>query len=117
MKQYKGEPRYLIDQVTRAAGHTAVRLPPYHCDLNPIEMIWAQLKQYVAANNVTFKLPDVLRLAEEGFKTITVDKWRSVCEHVKRTEADYGARDNLCESVIDKFVLEMREDSSSEEDE
>ena len=79
VKQYKSDPRYRIDQVTREAGHTVLRLPPYHCDLNPIELIWSHLKRYVAANNVTFKLPDVQQLAEGAFKTITAERWRSVC--------------------------------------
>ena len=54
VKQYKSDPRYRIDQLFKEAGHTVLRLPPYHCDLNPIELIWSQLKRYVAANNVTF---------------------------------------------------------------
>ena len=116
MKQYKSDPRYRIDQLFREAGHTVLRLPPYHCDLNPIELIWSQLKGYVAANNVTFKLPDVQQLAEGAFKTITAERWRSVCEHVKKIETDYWTRDNLCESEIEKCVINLEEDSSSEED-
>ena len=116
VKQYKSDPRYRIGQVTREAGHTVLRLPPYHCDLNPIELIWSQLKRCVAANNVTFKLPDVQQLAEGAFKTITAERWRSVCEHVKKIETKYWTRDNLCESEIEKFVINLEEDSSSEED-
>ncbi|KAL4119462.1 hypothetical protein QTP88_012269 [Uroleucon formosanum] len=29
-------------------GHEMVRLPPYHCQYNPIELIWAQVKSEVA---------------------------------------------------------------------
>ena len=39
-----------------------------------------------------------------GIKTITVNRWRSVCKHVKTAEAEYWARDNLCTSEINKFV-------------
>ena len=116
MKQYRSDPRYRIDQLFREAGHTVLRLPPYHCNLNPIELIWSQLKRYVAANNVTFKLPDFQQLAEGAFKTITAERWKSVCEHVKKIEADYWTRDNLCESEIEKCVINLEEDSSSEED-
>ena len=59
VKQFKSDPRYRIDQVTGEAGHTVLRVPPYHCDLNPIEIIWAQLKHHVAAYNVSFKLTDL----------------------------------------------------------
>jgi len=30
---------YIIDRVAKNAGHEILRLPPYHCDLNPIEMV------------------------------------------------------------------------------
>ena len=33
------EPKYKVDQLIKDAGHSVLRLPPYHCDLNPIERI------------------------------------------------------------------------------
>ena len=30
------------------------------------------------------------KIAEDGFKTITAERWRSVCEHVKKVEANTG---------------------------
>ena len=54
--------------------------------------------------------------AEDGFKTITAERLRSVCEYVKKVEAEYWARDNLCESEVKKLVIDLAEDSSSEED-
>ena len=32
-------PRYKVDQMIKEAGHEVLRLPPYYCDLNPIERI------------------------------------------------------------------------------
>ena len=29
------------------------------------------------------------KMAEDGFKTITSERWQSVCEHVKKIEAEY----------------------------
>ena len=79
-------------------------------------MIWTQLKHHVATNNVSFKLTDVQQVAVDGFKTITAERWGSVCEHVKTVEAEYWARDNLYESEVEKLVINLAEDSSSEED-
>jgi hypothetical protein len=39
---------YVIDQLLAEKGHTVFRLPPYHPDLNPIELIWANVTQWVA---------------------------------------------------------------------
>ena len=33
------EPRFKVDDLIRSFGHDVLRLPPYHCDLNPIERI------------------------------------------------------------------------------
>ena len=43
-KTHKPEPRYVVDEMLKEHGHTAIRLPPYHADLNPFELIWANLK-------------------------------------------------------------------------
>ena len=32
-------------------GHEVVRLPVAHCELNPIEMAWSQVKEHVKRNN------------------------------------------------------------------
>lgn len=37
-------PMFTVDQIMTRHGHSVVRLPPYHPDLNPIELIWASLK-------------------------------------------------------------------------
>ena len=38
------EPVYVMDLMLSQHGHLALRFPPYHADLNPIELIWANLK-------------------------------------------------------------------------
>lgn len=34
---------YVIDNMAENAGHVVLRSPPYHCEVNPIELIWAQV--------------------------------------------------------------------------
>ena len=43
-KEHKPSPKFVVDELLREHAHTAIRLPPYHADLNPIELIWANLK-------------------------------------------------------------------------
>ena len=47
------KPKYVIDEMAKAAGHEVVRLPPYHCELNPIELAWSQVKWYIKENIYT----------------------------------------------------------------
>ena len=62
-KKNKSAPVYVVDE---AHGHCAIRLPPYHSDLNAIELIWGDLKGCVARNDLTFKFKDVKELIEAG---------------------------------------------------
>jgi hypothetical protein len=51
------KPQYVtfaIDCLVAEHGHTLIRLPPYHPDLNPIENNWGNVKTRIAAKNVTF---------------------------------------------------------------
>jgi transposase len=42
---------YHIDTLFAAHSHTVIRLPPYMCDLNPIELAWRQIKDYLRSHN------------------------------------------------------------------
>lgn len=37
IKQHKPPKDYIIDNMFSSHGHKVVRLPPYNCDLNPID--------------------------------------------------------------------------------
>ena len=49
------QPTYTIDELLRSHGHEVLRLPPYHLDINAIEMIWSQRKDIVRKTNLTFR--------------------------------------------------------------
>ena len=56
-----------IDCLLAEHEHTAVRLPPYHPDLDPIEKIWGIVKTRIAAKNFTFKLREVQQTGRAEF--------------------------------------------------
>ncbi|CAH1104651.1 unnamed protein product [Psylliodes chrysocephalus] len=60
---------YAFNELGREYAHTALRLPPYHPDLNPIEVFWATVKNNVSQRNVTFKL-------EDEFNKIVMEEWK-----------------------------------------
>ena len=38
---------HVIDELAKASRHEVVRLPPYHCEFNPIELCWSQVKGHI----------------------------------------------------------------------
>lgn len=108
---------YVVDTLLSEYGHSAIRLPPYHPELNPIENIWGILKNWVATRNVSFKLDDVKRLVEEKCANIGGSEWESVCAKAKRIEEDYVRQEVLTDELQSEFVINLESDDSSEEDE
>ena len=47
-----------------------------HCEINPVELIWANVKLYVGLNNTTFKLSDVRNLVYVAFRNIDANVWQ-----------------------------------------
>jgi len=96
---------FAIDCLLADHGHTVIRLPPYHPDLNPTEKIWGIVKTGIAAINVTFKLRDVQQLAEQNFVAVTMEEWAAVCGHVEDVEEEYMSREHEMDSVMEKIVI------------
>ena len=77
---------YVTDEMARRNNKVVLRLPPYHCELNPIELIWAQIKNKVAKENRTFKLKEVNELLLQPIKDIKSSHWKICVEHIIKEE-------------------------------
>lgn len=113
VKRNKPLPEYKIDNYAAAHGHTVLRLSPYHCDLNPIELIWSMVKRKVAAHNIDSNT-NIEALIRQSFEEITPDLWQKECEHVKRIEKQYVERDRL-EDDVNEFIIRLSESDSEME--
>ncbi|KAJ8909809.1 hypothetical protein NQ315_015302 [Exocentrus adspersus] len=80
-----------------------LRLPPYHCELNPIEMIWAQI------TNVKPLLIDALN-------KITEVNWKKCVDHVIKEEEKMSKLDGIMDDVIEPLIISINNDSDSDND-
>lgn len=104
---------YVTDEMAKEKGIAVVRLPPYHCELNPIELVWADVKGYVARNNTTFKFTDVKKLLKDGLSAVTTEKWKNCVNHVLKIEEKMRGMDNIIDDTVDRIVINVT-DSTSE---
>lgn len=106
--------RYVLDEKVKAKGYDILRLPPYHPDLNPIELVWADVKGYVASRNVNFNFSEVQTITEEKISTMGPEDWVKKCKHVKKVEDEYLSMEAGIDSVVESFIISLESDSESE---
>lgn len=63
VERNKNRQEYEIDTTARNHGHGVLRLPPYHCQLNPTELVWVQVKDEVRRKNSNNN--QIMRVVEE----------------------------------------------------
>ena len=119
VKPHRPTPIYLTDKAAHKHGHTVLRLPVAHCELNPIELAWASLKAYITRHNTWYTLQEVQRLTPEGFKHTTVDIWRNFYRHVVKLEEDYMVKVGTVERTVEEMTFtitpDIDEDSEDED--
>lgn len=111
--------KYIIDEEAKKHNKTVLRLPPYHCELNPIELVWSKVKKYVKENNVTFKIDDVTKLLKEGVKRVTAADWGNYVRHTIDEEKSIWELDDISEAWSDKMdpvVIQINGDCESSSD-
>ena len=107
--------KYKTDVIAEKIGHEVMRLPVAHCELNPIEMAWATVKNYIRTNNKTFTMKEAQSLVGQGFCEVTPAKWAKMCEHVKKVEDAFWDKDGLIEDAIEEFVIRFGPNDSDDE--
>ncbi|XP_060881942.1 uncharacterized protein LOC132953567 [Metopolophium dirhodum] len=111
--------KYVIDELAKQYDCIILRLPPYHCDLNPIELAWPLVKNYVSMNKTTSKLTDVEQLLIEGVERVTPNIWKNFISQTKVEEdklwkIDFIVDDALSAKVKTKKTTTIRDTSSGD---
>lgn len=107
-------PTYVIDEVAYEYGHRVIRLPPYHCHYNAIELIWAQVKGYVARENKKFTVSEVEKLTIQGLEKVTEMDWRAVVMHTKKVIDEAWKNEGLLEDSVAELIITSSCSSTSE---
>lgn len=92
---------YVIDEYAKSKDIIVLRLPPYHFELNPIELAWASVKNYVRMSNTTFKLKDVQELLVKGVEHVTPEMWTNFIRHTIKEEDKFWKIDHISDELID----------------
>ena len=118
---------YVTDEMCKANGVEMVRLPPYHCEFNPIELVWARAKSAVRRKNLEYKLEAAMSLMRTETLKCDAAYWAKLEEHAQKEEGYALAGDALLfqavtraaecsQSVVLRFSVSDDESSEDESD-
>lgn len=115
------EKKYVVDEYLKSKNITTIRLPPYHCEYNPIELVWARGKGAVAKKNVTYELARAMQIMDEECKKCDDKYWKSLEEHAMKQEEKSKEGDGLLhilnmQDTQHESIQITLNDSSSEND-
>ncbi|XP_043468345.1 uncharacterized protein LOC122511314 [Leptopilina heterotoma] len=106
---------YKLDTITKEIRGDEVKLlwlPVAHCEFNPIELIWAFVKNYVAKHNTTFKLQDVYNLCVHAMENVPEDLWSKCCNHSLKEENKYRESESIVQHNVDNIIIQVRANDS-----
>ena len=85
LKRMAPTPTYAIDVVAEEAGHSVLRTPPYHPELQPIETCWAIVKNHVARSG-DFTMAGLVKELEIGFQQVTSKTCSGLIRRLRKVE-------------------------------
>ncbi|KOB70671.1 Uncharacterized protein OBRU01_14843 [Operophtera brumata] len=108
-----GFKQYKIDGILNENNHPVMRLPPYHPDLNPLEMVWAALKDYVAGKTAR-SVEAAKQLVHQKIIEIN-DEVSVLCKKTKSTEEEYSQSDVVIDTLTDEITIHVSDNESDDE--
>lgn len=118
LKMRKQPKRYVIDEMAAEHGHTVLRIPPYHCQYNAIELIWAQVKGYAARINTTspFTANKMLELLKNACENVPPHNWASVVDKTKKEIMSDWDRDVAFDNLpMHSLIISVTGDTSDDD--
>ena len=104
LRKIAPEPTYALDVIASAQGHEVIRTPPYHPELQPIEICWGVLKNEVA-RNCDFTMDNLLLQLENAFNKVTATTCQKIIKKVRSVEDDFRKNDAKLDKKQENLIL------------
>jgi transposase len=84
-----------MDEIMLEGGHQVLWTPPYMPDLQPIELLWARIKNAVARLAVLKRRPDeARRQTEAAFSEVDEEDCEKLVRHVEKWISEWMKQDD-----------------------
>jgi len=82
------EPTYELDVIARKHGHELIRTPPYHPELQPIEICWGVVKNHIA-RHCDFTMTNLIDQLDMGFQKVSSKTCTKIIAKIRKTEDQF----------------------------
>jgi len=91
-------PQFKLDEIAEKNGHTILRTPQYHCELQPIENCWGVVKNY-CRDHCEFTMSNLKEHLPIGFSKVTKRTCQKVIAKVYEQENTFWLEDSEIEKM------------------
>lgn len=109
--------KYAVDAMAAERNHTVLRLPPYHCIFNPIEMLWGYQKQELRKERSYRTIDEAQAACERHFAQIPTADLNGYFDHVKDLEQEYMRQEGIGVELHPPVVIPVYDDEDDPDDE
>ena len=92
LKKMTVSPLYEVDEIAKKQGHEILRTPPYHPELQPIELCWGVVKNHMA-RKCDFTLSNLKIQLEEGFNKVDSFVCEKIIRKIRKKEDEFWDED------------------------
>lgn len=100
VKEHKPTVLYRATQIATEEHPHTLFTPPYHPELQPIEIIWAQVKRAIFADPAS-DMDELGQRIDEFFSSVTSSNWTNAYRHTQKYEETYIEAADSCELAED----------------
>lgn len=104
LRKIAPEPTYAIDVIARKYGHEIIRTPPYHPELQPIEICWGVLKNEIA-RNCDFTMDNLKLQLESAFEKVTTKTCQKIIKRIRSVEDKFWQEDAQLDEKQENLLL------------
>lgn len=105
LKKLAPEPIYVIDEMASKQGHEVARTPPYHPELQPIEVCWGVVKNEVG-RNCKFTMKELEIQLDLAWKKVTAGTCKKIIKQIRAIEDKFWEEDAKLEQEAENGASE-----------
>lgn len=99
-KKLAPPPQFQLDQIAESQGHSILRTPPYHPELQPIETCWGIVKNYMA-NNCDFTLDGFREHLPIALTKVTGQTCKKLIAKIVKQEEKFWIEDDQLDELTE----------------